>query len=48
MSGAELYKRLVELIREGADAIPGHFEPVREALVNPILALTTALLHLLV
>jgi hypothetical protein len=47
MTGPELYRRLVELIREGVDAIPGHLDPVREALVDPVLAFTAALLQFL-
>lgn len=45
MTGAELYKRLVGLIREGVDAIPGHLDPLREALADPLIALSAALLQ---
>ncbi len=45
MNGAELYRRLVELIRDAADAVPGHFQPLREALLDPLLAATAALLQ---
>lgn len=47
MTGPELYRRLLDLIRQGVDAIPTYLDPLREALADPLLAATAALLRFL-